>query len=220
MSRKAMDQETLEKIIRVARDHFLQHGYHKASMREIAATAGITTKPLYYHFGSKGDLLIRVCLYGFDLIEKRFEVVRQVSEGQPLVDRMMAYYDSYVSFFVEFKGYHDVITLTMSYLDRLDIEQEKKELLYKAVERIWDYVDFAGKEPGEAYPLEVILYGSLMYGIIHHVRAGYFDRNNIPLGVVRKGVHKVVQSFMESNAQAEGAGDGPKSKAAVRVSGR
>ena len=45
-------------ILAAARDVFFEGGYQKASMREIAAKAGLTQAALYYHFDNKEDLLV------------------------------------------------------------------------------------------------------------------------------------------------------------------
>src|SRR5579859_2045130 len=48
-------------LIRVAAlRHFAQHGYDAASMREIAADAGITIATLYFHCATKEQLLFDV----------------------------------------------------------------------------------------------------------------------------------------------------------------
>lgn len=49
-----------ERILRVAAEHFVAHGYEGASMREIAADCGITKAALYYHFAGKSELLTEV----------------------------------------------------------------------------------------------------------------------------------------------------------------
>lgn len=48
------------RIITVALDHFAQHGYHGASMREIARAVGLSQAGLLHHFRTKDDLLIAV----------------------------------------------------------------------------------------------------------------------------------------------------------------
>lgn len=50
--------DTREQILDAARDLFLEHGYDKASLREVADEVGVTKAALYYHFRSKEDLLV------------------------------------------------------------------------------------------------------------------------------------------------------------------
>jgi AcrR family transcriptional regulator len=54
---------TKEKIIEVAQNLFLQKGFERTSIREIALKAGINLAAMNYHFGSKENL--------FDLIFKK-----------------------------------------------------------------------------------------------------------------------------------------------------
>lgn len=47
-------------IIRTALAYFGQHGYHSASMREIARQVGLSQAGLLHHFPTKADLLTAV----------------------------------------------------------------------------------------------------------------------------------------------------------------
>jgi AcrR family transcriptional regulator len=49
-----------DEIIEAALAHFGQHGYHGASMREIARNVGLSQAGLLHHFRTKADLLIAV----------------------------------------------------------------------------------------------------------------------------------------------------------------
>lgn len=48
--------ETRAEILRAARDGFAQRGYDAASVRDLAAAAGITVPSVYHHFGPKAAL--------------------------------------------------------------------------------------------------------------------------------------------------------------------
>lgn len=48
--------ERREQILQVALEVFAQHGYHGASMNDVADAAGVTKPVLYQHFDSKRDL--------------------------------------------------------------------------------------------------------------------------------------------------------------------
>lgn len=45
--------QTYERIMTAAKAEFLEKGYEKASIRTIAAAAGITSAALYRHFADK-----------------------------------------------------------------------------------------------------------------------------------------------------------------------
>jgi len=50
-------RSTRERILDAATDLFIEEGYDKASLREIAERVGFTKAALYYHFRSKEDIL-------------------------------------------------------------------------------------------------------------------------------------------------------------------
>jgi AcrR family transcriptional regulator len=50
--------DTRERILDVALDLFIEKGYDKTSLREIAEHLGVTKAALYYHFRSKQDILM------------------------------------------------------------------------------------------------------------------------------------------------------------------
>jgi len=53
---------TRDRILDVALDLFIEKGYDKTSLREIAEILGFTKAALYYHFESKGDILMALHL--------------------------------------------------------------------------------------------------------------------------------------------------------------
>ena len=55
-------EATRQKIVQVAHQLFVQHGYHGASMRRIAQNADIALGSLYNHYSSKEDLFEAVFL--------------------------------------------------------------------------------------------------------------------------------------------------------------
>jgi len=59
-------------IRNAARRHFALHGYDGASMRDIAANSGITIATLYFHCGTKEQLL-------FDVLEERMQQLQSGS---------------------------------------------------------------------------------------------------------------------------------------------
>jgi AcrR family transcriptional regulator len=50
--------KTRDRILDVALDLFIEQGYDKSSLRELAERMGFTKAALYYHFPSKADILI------------------------------------------------------------------------------------------------------------------------------------------------------------------
>ena len=55
-------KSTRERILDVALDLFIEKGYDKTSLREIAEQLGFTKAALYYHFATKDDILMALHL--------------------------------------------------------------------------------------------------------------------------------------------------------------
>lgn len=97
-----VDQEPLgtrERILDVALDLFIEKGFDKTSLREIAEQLGVTKAALYYHFASKEDILMALHLR---LHEFGFDALTELSEQEPtparwadllakIVDQMLAH---------------------------------------------------------------------------------------------------------------------------------
>jgi AcrR family transcriptional regulator len=49
--------DTRDRILQVALDLFVEQGYDKTSLREVAERVGVTKAALYYHFASKEEIL-------------------------------------------------------------------------------------------------------------------------------------------------------------------
>src|SRR5580700_2630772 len=69
MTQTDTDRPTRERILDVALELFIDKGYDKTSLREIAERMGFTKAALYYHFASKGDLLMALHLRLHQLTE-------------------------------------------------------------------------------------------------------------------------------------------------------
>ena len=49
--------DTRDRILEAALDLFIERGYDKTSLREIAERVGVTKAALYYHFSSKEEII-------------------------------------------------------------------------------------------------------------------------------------------------------------------
>jgi AcrR family transcriptional regulator len=67
-------KSTRERILDVALDLFIEKGFDKTSLREIAEQLGVTKAALYYHFASKEDILMalhmRIHDFGTEALER------------------------------------------------------------------------------------------------------------------------------------------------------
>lgn len=72
--------ETRERVLLEAARLFRHRGYTATTLREIADAAGIKAGSIYYHFGSKEDILVEVLDKGIQVI---YDHVRERVEALP-----------------------------------------------------------------------------------------------------------------------------------------
>ncbi len=60
--------DTRQRILDIALDLFTSQGYDKTSLRQIAERLGFSKAAIYYHFASKGDILMALHLQMHDFI--------------------------------------------------------------------------------------------------------------------------------------------------------
>jgi AcrR family transcriptional regulator len=81
---------TRERILDIARDLFVDKGYDKASLRDIAEALGFSKAAIYYHFESKADILLalhqRLHDFGHRAITRLGKTPRGVSTWAQLLD--------------------------------------------------------------------------------------------------------------------------------------
>jgi len=65
--------DTRERILDVALDLFIEQGYDKTSLRQIAEPLGFTQAAIYYHFAAKEDILVALHLRLHELARPALE---------------------------------------------------------------------------------------------------------------------------------------------------
>lgn len=69
VTRTDKSQAMIDKILVTASHLFVQKGYEKTSMQDIAQTAGISKGAIYHHFQSKSDIIFAVLKQRYQLME-------------------------------------------------------------------------------------------------------------------------------------------------------
>lgn len=64
------------RILEEAAELFLRRGYAQTSLRHIAAAAGMKAGSVYYHFGSKEEILAEILRRGIEVVTASFEETR------------------------------------------------------------------------------------------------------------------------------------------------
>ncbi len=84
MAFENLEKEKQNKIINAACEVFARHGYKKASMKDIAETAGISKSVLFKYFSTKQNLYLKVFRLASDSIEEADAVAR--ADGERISD--------------------------------------------------------------------------------------------------------------------------------------
>lgn len=79
-------------IIAAAAECFIKKGFHQASVRDIARTAGISLGNLYNHFASKNDLVTEFAIIEADLIRRLTARVELEEDPQSALERFAMEY--------------------------------------------------------------------------------------------------------------------------------
>jgi AcrR family transcriptional regulator len=83
-------RSTRERILDIALDLFIDKGYDKASLRDIADELGFSKAAIYYHFESKADILLALHLrlhdFGHRAVARLGQTPRGVSTWAQLLD--------------------------------------------------------------------------------------------------------------------------------------
>ncbi|MEX0979486.1 MAG: helix-turn-helix domain-containing protein, partial [Gemmatimonadota bacterium] len=83
MDERPTYDEKLARILRESAAVFAEKGYHRASIRDIAAATGVSLSGLYYYFSSKEELLFLIQEHCFGTILERLrEDLERVSRPQ------------------------------------------------------------------------------------------------------------------------------------------
>ena len=71
---QARSQKTKENLLKAALSMYEKKDYHKTTVDDIAAEAGVSTGIAYRYFRNKKDILLSVISYGADNIENIAEL--------------------------------------------------------------------------------------------------------------------------------------------------
>ena len=183
----------IDLIHAAARRHFALHGYDGASMRDIAADAGITIATLYFHCGTKEQLL-------FDVLEERMHQLLSGSEAAVASvdgswsERLAAA----IRFLVEFTARPDEgAAISTSELRGLNGELRERHLATRdAYERQLREIVDSGIAAGELAPVDVRVVTAGIIGMCLTVARWYrADGRLTPRQIADEYVQLVLRSL-------------------------
>jgi AcrR family transcriptional regulator len=141
----ASEADSSGQIKRAALRAFCEHGYHGASVREIAAGAGLSVPGLYHHFPAKEDLLFELISRTMDDLISDTEAALVTSDGDPRA-QLRAVVRAHVLFHTDRREESFVGNTELRSLDsgRHSVIVEKRD----HQQRLFDRVVVAGAEQG------------------------------------------------------------------------
>ena|ERR1700761_922496 len=99
---------TRERILDIALELFIERGYDKTSIRDIAERLGTTKAALYYHFKSKADILLELHLRLHGLGERLLDELETLPDGDA---RAAAWPDLLDEFITAVDEHRDLVAL-------------------------------------------------------------------------------------------------------------
>lgn len=87
---------TRERILDIALELFVEQGYEKTSLRDIATRLGTTKAALYYHFERKQDILLELHLRLHALGREALEELERLEDGQQRADAWPGLVDRFI----------------------------------------------------------------------------------------------------------------------------
>ena len=198
-----MDNNKQVKILEKAHDHFLAFGYGGTKLRNIAQDAGVTTGAVYHHFTGKDELFVEVCLRGFQIMKRRFQTAAKITEGRPPAERIVAFFDAYISFFFEDRGYYELIEQLQINRKQLNISEKLMKKTEGASRSSVEVVTRALMETD--LPLtdaqineRVILFVSFAEGLFQCMRKGLLERSSVSFGDIRSFMLSKIEGLLDT----------------------
>jgi AcrR family transcriptional regulator len=190
-----------ERILATARQCFLERSYDGATLREIAAEAKVTTGSLYHHFAGKDELFVEVCLEGIRKLRRRIQTAVQLSEGRPLVERLGMVFDAYAAFFLEDRGYYELIErlersreqLSISSALTARVETVSGELIASLIAVIREARPSLSEPAATERALALV---ALAEGVFSSERRGLLARFELSLATLRAAMLSAVEPFL------------------------
>jgi AcrR family transcriptional regulator len=159
-------EELRQTILKVAGELFLEQGYDRFSMRQLAERIGYSVATPYLYFRDKDDLLFTVVDEGFDRFKQQLAEAA-VSSDDPW-ERLNALGQAYISF-----GLRNPVYYQLMFMWRVDFltqspmgEQQPRLETFRILQDAVQYAMDAGAvQPGDAESYSDVFWAT-MHGIV------------------------------------------------------
>jgi len=108
--RKEREREARKKaILGAAKALFFEHGFHSATMDQIAEAAELSKGSLYLYYPSKEELYVTILVEGLEILHEEFQVAVEDMEGWEKKLRNIG--SAYYNFYREYRDYFQILFL-------------------------------------------------------------------------------------------------------------
>ncbi|GAB6887702.1 TetR/AcrR family transcriptional regulator [Desulfothermus okinawensis JCM 13304] len=118
--------ETAQIILEKAHDLFVEKGYERSSMREIAERVGISKAALYHHFKNKEEILFTLCVKAGEIINEdmRQAIFRSETQYANVRDQLINILYDYTTGYLRHKNFNKVLFFEIE-----SLPPEKREII-------------------------------------------------------------------------------------------
>ena len=132
--RRAKQKEELRSaILTAAKDFFLTHGYEGFSLRQVAEEVGYSPTTIYLYFSDKDELLLNVCLEGFQTFGAMLRAGYESSDDPR--KKLEALGEQYFKF-----GLENPANYRLMFMQRADMRLEELPEGYESPEDSFGYL--------------------------------------------------------------------------------
>ena len=132
--RRAKQKEELRSaILAAAKNLFLTHGYEGFSLRQVAEEVGYSPTTIYLYFADKDELLLHVCLEGFQTFGVMLRAGYESSDDPR--ERLEALGEQYFKF-----GLENPVNYRLMFMQRTDMRMEELPEGYMAPDDSFGYL--------------------------------------------------------------------------------
>lgn len=158
-------RNTKDEIIRIGMELFVEQGYDKTTLREIADHLGVTKAALYYHFNTKEDIVHAAMEAHADRMDDLVTWVREQPPGperdRELVDRLVETFGGSSNLAMQFTQANPTV------LRRPEFGERRVDQITRLIGAI------AGPTPNAEKAVRAVgAFGALLVGVVDTAGAG------------------------------------------------
>jgi AcrR family transcriptional regulator len=178
---EAERQERVDRILVAARKIFLQKGYLRATIRDIALEAELSPGLIYHYFDNKDSIYGKICEEAFQILLQT--IAKANLDHHPPLDKLEALARVYIYFYRDYPEYFEIISFKELGFKQVGLSDEILERLNQLSLKTLSMLNDAvvegigeGVIPGCENPWEItITLWAVIEGVIFVHKRGYLE---------------------------------------------